>query len=52
MGELIVISEYLERRAGPTQEDVRKRLADIALEQLLLASERHHLQGLLEPVDN
>lgn len=48
MGEVIRIADYLERKNGPTQEDIRKRLAAIALEQLLLASERLRLQNQLE----
>lgn len=48
MGEVIHIKEYLERKAGPTREDVSKRLAEIALQQLLLASEKIRLQGQLE----
>lgn len=48
MGELIRIDEYLERKNGPTQEDIRKRLAAIAIDQMLLASERLRLQSLLE----
>lgn len=48
MGEVIRIDEYLERKNGPTPEDIRKRLAAIAIEQMLLASERLRLQSQLE----
>jgi hypothetical protein len=47
-GNVISISDYLERKAGPTTEDITKRLAEIALQQLLLASERHRLNAQLE----
>lgn len=47
MGEVISIQEYLERKAGPTKEDIKKRLAQIGLEQLLLASEKVRLQNQL-----
>ena len=41
---------YLERKAGPTPEDLKKRLAEIALQQLLLASEKHRIERqLLQP---
>ena len=52
MGEVIHISEYLERKAGPTQQDITKRLADIALQQLLLASEKHRLEHQLQVLRN
>lgn len=51
MGEVVYISEYLERKNAPSTEDISKRLADIALQQLLLASEKHRLQSLLPQVD-
>ena len=47
MGEVISMKDYLERKAGPTQEDIKKRLAQIGLEQLLLASEKHRLEKQL-----
>lgn len=47
MGEVIRIDEYLERRNGPTPDDLKKRLAEIALQQLLLASERTRIQNQL-----
>ena len=47
MGEVISMQDYLERKTGPTPEDIRKRLADIAIEQMLLASERLRLQSQL-----
>ena len=47
MGEVIRIDEYLERKNGPTPEDLKKRLAEIALQQLLLASERVRIQNQL-----
>lgn len=47
MGEVIRIDEYLERKHGPTPDDLKKRLAEIALQQLLLASERTRIQNQL-----
>lgn len=47
MGEVISIKDYLERKAGPTRDDVSKRLGEIALQQLLLASEKHRLEAQL-----
>jgi hypothetical protein len=52
MGEVIVIAEYLERKLGPTTQDISKRLADIALQQLVLASEKHRLEHQLQVVRN
>lgn len=56
MGEVIYIADYLERKAQPTREDISKRLGEIGLQQLLLASEKSRLQSLLqaqqEQVDN
>jgi len=46
-GNVISMSDYLERKAGPTTEDITKRLAEIALQQLLLASEKHRLEHQL-----
>lgn len=47
MGEIIRIDEYLERKNGPTPEDLKKRLAEIALQQLLLASEKRRIETQL-----
>lgn len=47
MGEVISMQDYLERKNGPTREDISKRLADIALQQLLLASEKRRLETQL-----
>lgn len=47
MGELIRIDEYLERKNGPTPGDLKKRLAEIALQQLLLASEKRRIESQL-----
>ena len=46
-GNVIRMSDYLERKADPTPEDITKRLAEIALQQLLLASEKHRLEHQL-----
>lgn len=43
-GNVISIADYLERKNGPTPEDRKKRLAEIALQQLLLASEKHRIE--------
>lgn len=51
MGELISMQDYLERRAGPTPQDLRHRLADIAIQQMLLSSERIRLTAQLEQSD-
>ena len=40
---VIYISEYLEGKKKPDIAAIRKRLADIGLEQLLLASEKNRL---------
>ena len=40
---VIYISEYLEGKKKPDVAAIRQRLADIGLEQLLLASERNRL---------
>ena len=40
---VIYISEYLEGKKKPDVAAIRKRLADIGLEQLLLASEKNRL---------
>ena len=45
---VIYIDEYLERKTKPTPEDIRKRLANIAVEQMLLASEKIRLRALLD----
>lgn len=46
VGELIRIDEYLERKTKPSIEDINKRLAAIAIEQMLLASEKVRLLSL------
>jgi hypothetical protein len=51
MGEVISMQDYLERKSGPTQQDISKRLADIALQQLLLASEKHRLEAQLSTIN-
>ena len=45
MGEVIRIEEWLHKR---DPEQIKKRLADIALEKLLLQSEENRLLSLLE----
>lgn len=40
---VVYIEEYLERKTKPDLNAVRKRLAEIGLEQLVLASERNRL---------
>ena len=45
MGEVIRIEECLHKR---DPEQIKKRLADIALEKLLLQSEENRLLSLLE----
>lgn len=46
-GNVISMSDYLERKAGPTIEDIKKRLARIAVDQMLLASEKQRLEHQL-----
>lgn len=41
------MAEYLERKSAPSPGDLSKRLAEIALNQLLLASEKHRLEHQL-----
>lgn len=49
MGELIRMNEYLERKAMERDpEQVRRRLAEIAIEQMVLASEKIRLQKVLD----
>ena len=49
MGEVIEIASYLERKAAETDPlEIRKRLADIAIEQALLQSEQQRLQKVLD----
>lgn len=49
MGEVIYISQYLERKAEAVDPAaIRKRLADIAIEQMLLSSEKIRLQKVLD----
>ena len=49
MGEVIHISDYLERKAAQRDpSEVAKRLADIALEMLLLQSEKNRLEKVLD----
>lgn len=51
MGEVIDMQGYLERKAAETQPDsIQRRLAEIALEMLLLQSEKNRLERqLLNP---
>lgn len=49
MGEVIQISEYLERKAAEIDPDeIRKRLADIAIEKTLLIAEQVRLEKVLD----
>lgn len=49
MGEVIHISEYLERKAAELDpEAIRKRLADIAIEKTLLIAEQVRLEKVLD----
>ena len=54
MGELIRISDYLERKAVEVDPEAqRRRLAEIGREILILASERNRIRALLaDNVDN
>ena len=45
---VVYIDEYLERKTQPNLTAVRKRLAEIGLEQLILASERNRLREQLK----
>ena len=47
MGEVISMQEYLERKTAPTADDLRKRIAAIAIEQVLLGSEKARLEAQL-----
>ena len=40
---VVYISEYLEGKRKPDTTAIKKRLAEIGLEQLLLASEKNRL---------
>ena len=41
------MAEYLERKSAPSPDDLSKRLAEIALNQLLLASEKRRIEHQL-----
>ena len=45
---VVYIDEYLERKTRPDLNAARKRLAEIGLEQLTLASERNRLRERLK----
>ena len=47
MGDLINMQEYRERRAASLPDDKTRRLAEIALEKLLLQSEENQIRRLL-----
>lgn len=46
------MAEYLERKSAPSPDDLSKQLAQIALDQLLLASEKHRLEHQLAIIRN
>lgn len=52
MGEIpnnvIYIDDWLERNTKSTPLDVKRRLAEIAIERMLLMSEEEHLLHLLD----
>lgn len=48
LDNVISMQDYLEGKKKPDVVAIRKRLADIGLEQLLLASERNRLLGELK----
>lgn len=53
MGEVIRMQDYLERKAAAPQPNaVTERLAQIALEMLLLQSEKNQLLKQLNGPDN
>lgn len=48
MGEVIRISDYLDRKAAETDPaEITRRLAEIGREVLLLTSEKHRLEAQL-----
>ena len=47
MGEVINMAEWLEKRAAPKEDERTKRLAEIALERLLLQSEENQIRRTL-----
>jgi len=50
MGEIIYVTEYLERRAAEVApEGVQQRLAEIAIEVAVLNSEKDMLISRLKP---
>lgn len=49
---VVSMAEWVERKAQPTQQDISKRLAEIALNQLVLASEKHRLEHQLAIMRN
>ena len=46
MGELINLDDYRERKARSVPADVQRRIAEIALDIVLLQSEKARLEGL------
>lgn len=54
MGDIINMQEYRERKAASLPEDKTRRLAEIALEKLVLQSEENQIRRILgmdpEPV--
>ena len=51
-GNIISMSDYLERKNSPTTDDITERLGQIALDQLLLTSEKIRLENQLEAMRN
>lgn len=47
MGEVIDLESYRERKTMPTTEDRTRRLAEIAMEKLLLQSEENRIKRIL-----
>lgn len=47
MGEVIYLDDYREKAAAPTRDDLTKRLAEIAVEKLVLQSEENRLKSIL-----
>ena len=48
MGEVIVMGEYLERKASETDPDqLKQRIVDIGREILILTSEKNRLEKVL-----
>ena len=50
-GEVISMQAYLEKKAAPTKADLQRRLAEIAVQRMVLASEKTRLEQQLQEIE-